>query len=408
MKLRKAVRYAQPLQRPTKTEIGPRNPDFRSSLNSRHSPTRRSRPKSANSRPASSPRIAVLMPGIIQGGDIRFRRLNCFEEIPNPGEALVINKALATVLACTAYLASNAVDAAEIKILCASGMREVVSEVQPRLARIAGQQVSISFDEAGELRKRLQGGEIADIAILPESFSMRWRRMATSSRRRLSTSRKALSASACATGTSARRSGSTQCSQGDCGREIPPPAGSPFMSLTSSSSSALWTNWRRSSGSRAINGTQRSSRRAKPDVAVEALRDQDRSRDRIHCVSADSNRRRLFSAALGSKAKEANVARTILQPSPVRRRRPSKRRAWIALQVESATSASGHQRQSARIGPFTPRQRTCGATGQSVRKVPEADIRMICRHSLNKGLREVLEHLAHQGEKPQSERLRPF
>jgi molybdate transport system substrate-binding protein len=65
------------------------------------------------------------------------------------------------------YLASNAVDAAEIKILCASGMREVVSEVQPQLARIAGQQVSISFDEAGELRKRLQGGEIADIAILP-------------------------------------------------------------------------------------------------------------------------------------------------------------------------------------------------------------------------------------------------
>ena len=75
----------------------------------------------------------------------------------------MINKALATVLACTAYLASNAVDAAEIKILCASGMREVVSEVQPQLARIAGQQVSISFDEAGELRKRLQGGEIADI-----------------------------------------------------------------------------------------------------------------------------------------------------------------------------------------------------------------------------------------------------
>ena len=33
----------------SKTEIGPRNPDFRSSLNSRHSPTRRSRPKSAKS-----------------------------------------------------------------------------------------------------------------------------------------------------------------------------------------------------------------------------------------------------------------------------------------------------------------------------------------------------------------------
>src|SRR5258705_10304743 len=34
----------------SKTEIGPRNPDFRSSLNSRHSPTRRSRPKSAINR----------------------------------------------------------------------------------------------------------------------------------------------------------------------------------------------------------------------------------------------------------------------------------------------------------------------------------------------------------------------
>jgi molybdate transport system substrate-binding protein len=79
----------------------------------------------------------------------------------------VINKALAAVLACTAYLASNAVDAGEIKILCASGMREVVSELQPQLARIAGQQVSISFGEAGDLRKRLQGGDIADVAILP-------------------------------------------------------------------------------------------------------------------------------------------------------------------------------------------------------------------------------------------------
>src|SRR5262249_53430250 len=38
----------------------------------------------------------------------------------------------------------------------------------------------------------------------------------------------------------------------------------PFMSQTSSGGSALWTNWRRSSGSCAINGTQRSSRRAKP------------------------------------------------------------------------------------------------------------------------------------------------
>ena len=64
-------------------------------------------------------------------------------------------KNLAAVLACTALLVSNAVNATEIKILCASGMREVVSELQPQLARIAGQQVSISFGEAGDLRKQL-------------------------------------------------------------------------------------------------------------------------------------------------------------------------------------------------------------------------------------------------------------
>jgi hypothetical protein len=40
----------------SKTEIEPRNPNFRSSLNSRHSPTRRSRPKSAD----IAPRLAVF------------------------------------------------------------------------------------------------------------------------------------------------------------------------------------------------------------------------------------------------------------------------------------------------------------------------------------------------------------
>jgi molybdate transport system substrate-binding protein len=59
------------------------------------------------------------------------------------------------------------VEAAEIKILCASGMREVISELQPQLMRLVGQQVSISFGEAGDLRKRIQGGEIADVTVLP-------------------------------------------------------------------------------------------------------------------------------------------------------------------------------------------------------------------------------------------------
>ena len=79
----------------------------------------------------------------------------------------MINKSLITALIFMLPFASNAADAADVKILCASGMREIVSELQPRLGQIVGQQVSISFGEAGDLRKRIQGGETADVAILP-------------------------------------------------------------------------------------------------------------------------------------------------------------------------------------------------------------------------------------------------
>ena len=81
--------------------------------------------------------------------------------------ASVITNALAAGLALAVSFTSNAVDAAEIKILCASGMREVVNELQPQLVRVTGQQVSVSVGEAGDLRKRIQGGEIADVVILP-------------------------------------------------------------------------------------------------------------------------------------------------------------------------------------------------------------------------------------------------
>jgi hypothetical protein len=46
-------------------------------------------------------------------------------------------------------------------------MREVVSDLRPQLGRIVRQEVSIRFGEAGDLRNRIQRGEIADVAILP-------------------------------------------------------------------------------------------------------------------------------------------------------------------------------------------------------------------------------------------------
>jgi molybdate transport system substrate-binding protein len=80
----------------------------------------------------------------------------------------MFNKALAPVLVLAINLASGVVNAADIKILCASGMREIVGELRPQLGKIAGQQVSVDFGEAGDLRKRIQGGEIVDVAVLPK------------------------------------------------------------------------------------------------------------------------------------------------------------------------------------------------------------------------------------------------
>jgi molybdate transport system substrate-binding protein len=79
----------------------------------------------------------------------------------------MISKSLAAALAVTATLTSIAARAADVKILCASGMREVVSELQPQLERATGQRVTVSFGEAGDLRKRIQGGEIVDVVVLP-------------------------------------------------------------------------------------------------------------------------------------------------------------------------------------------------------------------------------------------------
>ena len=80
----------------------------------------------------------------------------------------MIRKSLAaTALAVLILTVFNSAHAADIKILCASGMREIVSELQPQLERTSGQRVTVSFGEAGDLRKRMQDGEIADVVVLP-------------------------------------------------------------------------------------------------------------------------------------------------------------------------------------------------------------------------------------------------
>jgi molybdate transport system substrate-binding protein len=59
------------------------------------------------------------------------------------------------------------VAAADVKVICANGMRDTVRELQGQLEAATSQRVTMTFGEAGDLRRRLQAGEIADVVILP-------------------------------------------------------------------------------------------------------------------------------------------------------------------------------------------------------------------------------------------------
>jgi len=76
-------------------------------------------------------------------------------------------KMLTTALVIISTGMSFATFAAEVRVLSASGMREVVGELQPQMERITREHVIINFGEAGDLSRRIQGGEAADVIVLP-------------------------------------------------------------------------------------------------------------------------------------------------------------------------------------------------------------------------------------------------
>ena len=59
------------------------------------------------------------------------------------------------------------VEAADvITVLSSNGLRAVVQELTPRFEKATGHQLAISFSVAAELKKRIEGGEPFDVAIL--------------------------------------------------------------------------------------------------------------------------------------------------------------------------------------------------------------------------------------------------
>jgi molybdate transport system substrate-binding protein len=64
-------------------------------------------------------------------------------------------------------LGTNA-QATELKVLSAIGMQSVMEDLGPKFERATGHKLVISFATAGATAKRVQGGEMIDVVIIPQ------------------------------------------------------------------------------------------------------------------------------------------------------------------------------------------------------------------------------------------------
>jgi molybdate transport system substrate-binding protein len=72
--------------------------------------------------------------------------------------------AAASAISVTAFVAPAA--AAEVKVLSAGAMKEVVLAVVPEFERQTGHKVSFANDTVGALTRRIEGGEAFDVTVL--------------------------------------------------------------------------------------------------------------------------------------------------------------------------------------------------------------------------------------------------
>ena len=60
-------------------------------------------------------------------------------------------------------------DAAEIKVISANGMREVITETKAKFDAVSGHRLIITVVETGEIRRRVLGGEQYDVIMVPKA-----------------------------------------------------------------------------------------------------------------------------------------------------------------------------------------------------------------------------------------------
>lgn len=59
-------------------------------------------------------------------------------------------------------------EAAEVKVLSSIGMQPVMEDLGPKFERATGHKLAITFDTAGGVVKRVQGGDTADVVVTPQ------------------------------------------------------------------------------------------------------------------------------------------------------------------------------------------------------------------------------------------------
>lgn len=83
------------------------------------------------------------------------------------GDAMKSPIGMVAGLAAFVVLGQATADAAEIKMLSANGMREVMEDLGPRFERATGHRLAIAFATLGVIVQRVEGGETADVVAIP-------------------------------------------------------------------------------------------------------------------------------------------------------------------------------------------------------------------------------------------------
>src|SRR5215470_5069278 len=59
-------------------------------------------------------------------------------------------------------------EATELKLLSSIGMQTVMEDLGPKFERTTGHKLTVTFDTTRGLIKRVQGGETADVVVIPQ------------------------------------------------------------------------------------------------------------------------------------------------------------------------------------------------------------------------------------------------